>query len=537
MKKIVILVLFMIIGTLTGCVNGIVEPTVNELDVETVELLIETLPLEITLEDRAQVEDLRARFNALNGDEQKLVYNIDVLENAEITIAALDAEIAAIELVKSEKLAELKRVADILLAELPSVAFDNLTFKYFYATVLGNISISWASSDINTISQSGIVIPGHEDTIVRLTAYMNLGGVSNSFSKDILVKAIEFDPLPVGNTVFAYAFGLSHGFDERAKETIDVVNHAFALIKNGEVNMTAQDQNSRPGVLQLRKEGIRVLLCIGGYGDAAIPWSMAAYTEEGRVKLAKSIVDNVVKYNYDGVDVDWEYPGFYNPGNVYDWSITTAEDSANYTLLMKEIKKQLDEVNEDFILSAAVPGGPWATTRYEIANLTPVLDYFNLMTYDLDDQNRSTHLTGLYESSNTLHPVCTVDGTVNYYLSKAGEAIRNKLVVGAAFYVRQFKDSEGIGQTASSKSSIGYSKFKSDYLDKGYVEQWDDVAKAPYLVDEENNFVFSYDSPRSIKEKSKYITDNGLAGIMFWQYAQDSSGTLVNAIYEGLKLK
>ena len=49
MKKIVILVLFMIIGTLTGCVNGIVEPTVNELDVETVELLIETLPVEITL--------------------------------------------------------------------------------------------------------------------------------------------------------------------------------------------------------------------------------------------------------------------------------------------------------------------------------------------------------------------------------------------------------------------------------------------------------------------------------------------------------
>jgi hypothetical protein len=46
MKKIVVVVLFMIIGVLAGCVNEIEEPTVNELDIETVELLIETLPAE-----------------------------------------------------------------------------------------------------------------------------------------------------------------------------------------------------------------------------------------------------------------------------------------------------------------------------------------------------------------------------------------------------------------------------------------------------------------------------------------------------------
>jgi chitinase len=204
---------------------------------------------------------------------------------------------------------------------------------------------------------------------------------------------------------------------------------------------------------------------------------------------------------------------------------------------MKEIKKQLDEVNEDFILSAAVPGGPWNAPRYEIANLTPVLDYFNLMTYDFDDATIPTHLTALYASSHTTDPLCSVDGTVNYYLLKGGEAIRNKLVVGAAFYVRQFHESEGIGQVGSKKTSISYSSFKKDYIDKEiYEEQWDDVAKAPYLVDEANNFVFTYDNPRSIIEKSNYVIDNGLAGMMFWQYAQDSSGTLLDAIYQGLKL-
>jgi chitinase len=45
----------------------------------------------------------------------------------------------------------------------------------------------------------------------------------------------------------------------------------------------------------------------------------------------------------------------------------------------------------------------------------------------------------------------------------------------------------------------------------------------------------SYDNPRSIMEKSEYIIEHGLAGMMYWENGLDSTGALLLAMEEGLK--
>lgn len=66
----------------------------------------------------------------------------------------------------------------------------------------------------------------------------------------------------------------------------------------------------------------------------------------------------------------------------------------------------------------------------------------------------------------------------------------------------------------------------------GFVRHWDDNAKAPYLFNENTNQLVSCDDEESVKLKCQYVRDNGMAGVMFWQYAGDPNEYLINAIHE-----
>ena len=70
-----------------------------------------------------------------------------------------------------------------------------------------------------------------------------------------------------------------------------------------------------------------------------------------------------------------------------------------------------------------------------------------------------------------------------------------------------------------------------------YDVKWDDVAHAPYVNDRKNGWVVTYDDPRSIKDKCKYVIENNLGGIMFWSYGEDATGILMEALCEGLILE
>ena len=359
-------------------------------------------------------------------------------------------------------ISELERIQTIIEALIPNTTKTDITLPSSYESLKGKVLVSWASNDNNTLSSTGIVNQGHTDKTVILTANMVIGNSRHTFEKEVIVEEIEFSPMPVGNAVFVYTYNSAHGFNEKAKQTIDVVNHAFGFIKDGQL-----DENSikgREGLMPLRKAGIRLVLSVAGFNDDYSEWSNAAATQSGREKIAKSIVEIIVKLNYDGVDIDWES--------------SKSTEKENFTLLMGEIRKQLKAVDEDYLFTGALGGGPWIPKRYNIGDLTPIFDYFLLMTYGMDSDSKSTHHVPMYYSKpNGLALGCSVYDTVNYYISQGGNEITKKLVVGAAFYGRKFTNTAGIGQTATRVSSPAYHLIKRDYIDKGFTVQSDDVAK------------------------------------------------------------
>jgi len=117
----------------------------------------------------------------------------------------------------------------------------------------------------------------------------------------------------------------------------------------------------------------------------------------------------------------------------------------------------------------------------------------------------------------------------------------SKIVLGIPFYGRAFtlgKDSEVIiGEVSVSKAYIdGYSYIKDSLVNKkGYKEYRDDAAKAPFIYNEKTKVFIGYDDEKSVAEKCKYVLDNKLGGVMFWEYNSDPKGYLLDEINKSLK--
>jgi chitinase len=45
----------------------------------------------------------------------------------------------------------------------------------------------------------------------------------------------------------------------------------------------------------------------------------------------------------------------------------------------------------------------------------------------------------------------------------------------------------------------------------------------------------TFDDPESLRVKSRYIVEHGLAGAMFWEYYADPTGTLLGTLFTELR--
>jgi chitinase len=117
---------------------------------------------------------------------------------------------------------------------------------------------------------------------------------------------------------------------------------------------------------------------------------------------------------------------------------------------------------------------------------------------------------------------------------------KEKIVIGAAFYSRMWKDvpnvNRGLYQMSPGSGGYGpdFTELAAEYIDRnGFVRYWDEEAKAPYLFDGQT--FISYDDEMSIRYKCDYVKAQELAGVMFWEYGCDRTHRLLDALYQGLQ--
>lgn len=71
-------------------------------------------------------------------------------------------------------------------------------------------------------------------------------------------------------------------------------------------------------------------------------------------------------------DLDWEYPQAEDRGGV-------KADTANYVALVKEMKAAF---GSKYGISVTLPTSFWYLQHFDLVNMEPHVDWFNLMSYD-----------------------------------------------------------------------------------------------------------------------------------------------------------
>ena len=319
------------------------------------------------------------------------------------------------------------------------------------------------------------------------------------------------------------------------------INYAFADIDKGKIIMRLKTDSLNLVQLVGKKAqnpDLKVIISIGGW--AWSNWfSDAALTPESRALFAGSAIELMQKYKLDGIDLDWEYPGQIGEDNGF-----RPEDKQNFTLLLQEIRRELDELgtksDQHYFLTIATGGDQQYIDHTELGEAQKYLDFINIMTYDFYSglDSITGHHANLNDSEKAPAISKSVQASVERHL-KAGVPA-NKIVLGIPFYGRMWTgvtaQNNGLYQKAKSVGSIvDYNIVADKYLNKGFERFWDESAKAPYLWDRDSCRFISYEDTTSLALKLHFVEDKGLGGAMFWEYSLDKNSELLNTINKYLK--
>lgn len=328
---------------------------------------------------------------------------------------------------------------------------------------------------------------------------------------------------------------------EIAARKLTRVNYAFANIKDGEVvEGSGQDAENLAVLDGLRGDNpsLKILVSVGGWTWSGA-FSDAALTTRSRAKFIASAVSFIERHRLDGIDLDWEYPGQAGAGNTF-----RAEDKHNFTLLLAELRQRLDaeqtRLHRRLYSSIAVGASAKYIEHTEMEKVQRYVDSVNVMTYDYYVGGLATgHDAPLFHNADDPKHVSAHD-SVTLFLAAGVPA--NKLVLGVPFYGRSWGDvsatHHGLFQPGKAARGVHFSyPDLPALLDKGYVRYWDAAAGVPYLYNAQERVFVTYEDPQSLAGKCAYVRERNLAGVMFWEYFNDTTGILLDAVHAGLALQ
>jgi chitinase len=344
--------------------------------------------------------------------------------------------------------------------------------------------------------------------------------------------------------IIGYVFAQEQVLDPAAiaAEKLTHINYAFANVKEGRVveGFAHDAENYRILTsLRARNPELKVLVSVGGWTWSG-GFSDAALTAKTRRRFVKSAVSFVRRHDLDGFDVDWEYPGLVGAGNVY-----RPEDEANFTTLMADLRAALDKEGKKrgrrYLLTIAAGASDDFLEHTRMDAVQASLDYVNLMTYDFRGawSREAGHHSNLYV--NPADPAGrSADGAVRAFLAAGVPA--SKLVLGVPFYGRAWEEVEPAGDGLYQPGRPPRERMETKYgslaglsRQPGWVRRWDTAAQAPFLWNADKRVFVGYDDPESLRVKSRYIRDHGLAGAMFWEYGGDPGGELLETLFSELR--
>jgi GH18 family chitinase len=296
------------------------------------------------------------------------------------------------------------------------------------------------------------------------------------------INDVQFDKLT--DVLYAFLYPNSNG-------------NLLPTTNNGLTNTLA------PLVTAAHAQGVRVHVSIGGANSSG-NFSGVVANASRRQNFVNDLSSIISTYDLDGVDIDWEFP--------------SGADRNNLTLLMQEIRDELDvlegSMGKKLYLSMAVAPLVWNTDGISSTSIA-LSDHIYVMAFDAggnccvcDASNHSSFLIAQRALSKWTTGLASTCGGTTTGMNTPNE----KLVLAIPFYARN-------------GGYAGYDVFSASNP-SGYYN--------------DNDGIFGgrdYNSCPLIQQKTELVMDTyGGAGIWTWELTQDRHDqySLLSCMYDAM---
>ncbi|PYH81931.1 hypothetical protein BO82DRAFT_414323 [Aspergillus uvarum CBS 121591] len=244
-----------------------------------------------------------------------------------------------------------------------------------------------------------------------------------------------------------------------------------------------------------------------------------------RVSFVLEVLRLLQTYGFDGVDLDWEYPGASDRGGK-------SADKENYVRLVAELRIVLDDSGSQYGISFTTPSSYWYLQNFDVVGMLDAgADWTNIMTYDLHGSwDRDDVWIG---SVMLAHTNLTEIKSALDLMWRAGVQ-PSDIVLGIGFYGRSYTMSDiacyepgcpfasagAAGPCTVTAGVLSFSEIMEYMEEQDAVTIWDETDAVNYMVWEDQ--WVSFDTNMTFQQKVDYANGVCLGGLMIWSVDQDT---------------
>jgi len=279
-----------------------------------------------------------------------------------------------------------------------------------------------------------------------------------------------------------------------------------------------------------REHDVTFMMSVGGWTNSLEGYfDIATETPEKIEAFTDALVEMMLKYEFDGIDIDWEFP-------------ENDDQKERFIVLIQQLREKLTaegmQRDKYYQLSAAVTANHEKMPYIAPSETHPYLDSVNVMSYDFRGawEEETGHHSPLYPRADDAEQKFNTSAAMEEYVSVYGVP-KNKLMVGIGYYSRGWSgvESDEVGAPATGPAIgawddpdelAGFNTWfhmKAMEQDPENIVGWDDEAKVPYLYNPKNQEFYTYDNPRSVQYKVDYIFEQDFGGAIIWELSNDTT--------------